>query len=911
MIGMWTKVMLSVAVALTFASEAVAQCRVEGVVRSLTGAPVAGAMVVLDPPIRKTSTDAEGRYGFDDVKAGSRVKVTALQGGREMAWAFSLVSRWVEQIDLQERPLPPVLSAVSFNDVRGIVRTIDGRPLAAVSITVDEPKLSVMTDAAGRYVLTGMPSGVPLVVHAGTTGFKTATQEVVVPAARVFDVDFSLTEASATPSESGSAGKSNLDTFGESDGRTLRPEQVKGLPSLVEKDVFRAVQLLPGVAGTQEASTDLMVRGSTSDQTLITYDGITLYNVDHLFGFYSAVNMEGIQAADFTKSNVTAGDGGRLSGTLRLTGQSKAAAGPTGFVDMSMLGLGGLVSVPLGDRASLLLAARRSNPSSLYDNVLDLMDIGGKQAARGRPVAWSGGILRAPSESQFHDFNGKFELKASSTDRLSVSVYDAMSVLDRSRDLPVDSSTITALANEGMALPSTAVSQSADVQDWTSRGVGGSWAHQWSSSTTTTLTVGRSEYSDHRDRASMVTDPSTGEDFSMAVRRGGNNASTDATQIRDTTVRLDSSIALGFAHALSLGGEMTALDIGYAATREAITGRRPDGGYDEQLGPLLDRSGTGRLTTVFAQDGWRPSARFMLSPGVRVTHYDVTGSSYVEPRLSFSYQATSLARVKGGWGIDHQFANRVTHEDLVQGDSAFWTLADGTTVPVERSRQIFGGGSLETSTFLMDVQVYYKALDDLAIFAPRLMAGAPLDDGANAMHLGSGTSRGMEVLLQQKSSSNNAWISYTLSKAEYAFPTLEANVFPGSQDQTHEVKVADIARIGARWTVGATWVYSSGRPTTPVSGVGQAWWPSGLVVYQPAFGAKNSERLPAYHRLDLSTQREFRMAGVKSTLGVSVLNVYNRSNVWFRDYQGLGSTSIVNDVTLMGRTVNFFAKIGF
>ncbi|MEI6669480.1 MAG: hypothetical protein WCP29_15120, partial [Acidobacteriota bacterium] len=67
----------------------------------------------------------------------------------------------------------------------------------------------------------------------------------------------------------------------------------------------------------------------------------------------------------------------------------------------------------------------------------------------------------------------------------------------------------------------------------------------------------------------------------------------------------------------------------------------------------------------------------------------------------------------------------------------------------------------------------------------------------------------------------------------------------------------------------------------------------------------------AYHRLDLSTQCEFTMARLKSALGVSVLNVYERNNVSFREYQGVGATALVNDVTLMGRVINVFARIGF
>ncbi|MEI6670019.1 MAG: TonB-dependent receptor, partial [Acidobacteriota bacterium] len=887
---MWIRLTLSVFVALTLAGEAAAQCKVEGVVRNLTGAPIEGATVVLDPPVRKTVTDAAGHYVFDEVAAGSRVKLAVMKDGRQIAWEFSLVTRFVEQVDLAERSVAPLSMVTAFNDVRGVVRSAGGRPVAAATVAVDEPATIVTTDAAGRYVLPKMPSGAPVLMRAGAPGFDSVMQEVVVPAKQVLDLDFNLDTAKPAPAKAGSGSSAaakpsasapaladpdtarleaakpeaaddlSSSTLGDSDARVFRPGQTKGIPSLIHNDVFRAVQLMPGVEAAQEASSGLMVRGGTPGQTLVTLDGITLYDVDHLFGFYSAVNMEGIRTAEFAKSNDEAGDGGRLSGVLRLTGESRTAAGPTGFVEMSSFGLGGLVSIPLGSRVSLLVAGRRSNPTTLFNKAFNWMDIGGAQASRGLPVAYSGGVLRAPVENLFHDLNGTFLMRPSDRDQLSVTAFDANTVLDSSHNVAWINSAITAPISGQLLLPSNAVSHSADVRNSISRGVGGHWSHQWSSSTSTTLTAGRSTYTDHRDRASTLVDPASGIDYSLLAGRGGNDASSEATDIRDTTVRLEALIAPGFSHALSVGGEISALDIGYTANREVITARRSNLTYSEQLAPFLNRADSARVMTFFAQDAWRPTSRVTLSPGVRVARYDVTNTSYVEPRLNASIQVASRVRLNGGWSVDHQFANRVTREDFVRGDSAFWTLADGTTVPVARSQQVFGGGSIETANVVADVQAYYRELNDETMFAPRLIAGAPMASGTTGMHIGSGTARGVELLLRQRSSANNAWISYTLSKVERTFPTLEAATFAGSEDRPHEIKVADTARLGAHWSVGGAWVWASGQPVTPVTGVVQAWWPTGLVVYQPTYGPKNSDRVTAYHRLDLSTQCEFTMA---------------------------------------------------
>jgi ferric enterobactin receptor len=283
----------------------------------------------------------------------------------------------------------------------------------------------------------------------------------------------------------------------------------------------------------------------------------------------------------------------------------------------------------------------------------------------------------------------------------------------------------------------------------------------------------------------------------------------------------------------------------------------------------------------------------------------------VEPRLRVNYHLSPRLQLKGGCGTYHQVINRIGQEDLSQGDREFWVLSDGDRIPVSNSRQIVVGGSYENQNFLVDVELYHKSLNDLTLFAPRLTAGVIPGEGASYLYYGGGIARGLETLFQKKFGTHTGWVSYTLSRIQQSFPTLEATRFPASQDQTHEVKVADSAKVGERWTVGMSWAFGTGRPYTPATGIESVELPIGITVDRLTFGAKNSDRLPAYHRLDVSTQGDFRIWGAKSTLGVTVFNLYDRTNVWYRSYQTFGGSGAVNDVLLMGRAINVFFRFGF
>ena len=101
--------LLSVSIMVLAAVDARAQCLVQGIVRLANGAPLSAGTVRLDGPDYKqplqTTTDANGRYQFENVKPGIRVRIVALQGSRPVAQGFTLVTLRVETVDLKEEAL--------------------------------------------------------------------------------------------------------------------------------------------------------------------------------------------------------------------------------------------------------------------------------------------------------------------------------------------------------------------------------------------------------------------------------------------------------------------------------------------------------------------------------------------------------------------------------------------------------------------------------------------------------------------------------------------------------------------------------------------------------------------------------------------------------------------------------------
>lgn len=330
-----------------------------------------------------------------------------------------------------------------------------------------------------------------------------------------------------------------------------------------------------------------------------------------------------------------------------------------------------------------------------------------------------------------------------------------------------------------------------------------------------------------------------------------------------------------------------------------------------QLVKLLDRTLSTSIAGAFLHDEWRLTPRLVVSPGARLAHFPLAETTVIDPRVGATYQATSQFRWSGGWSVNHQGVSRITREDRTHGDGAFWMLADGTDVSVSASQQVVATGTIEVPQVRFDVEAFCRHATDLTTFAPRLYPGvAPTGTRSQYFHHGSGTSRGVEVRLVHDVERSHLWFGYMLSRAEYEFPTLEAQTFAAGQDQLHQFKAGDTFNVTRDLRVTALWVVASGRPYTPATGVEEVWFPNGAVVRQGVFAAKNSARLIPYSRLDVSTEYRVRLRRLQAAVGMSLFNLYDRKNVWYIDNEVAGSTLTTHDVPLAGRALNVFVRIG-
>ena len=668
----------------------------------------------------------------------------------------------------------------------------------------------------------------------------------------------------------------------------MSPAALSQLPSYGEKDIFRSLQLLPGISGSNESSSGLFVRGGTPDQNLVLFDGFTVYHVDHLFGFFSAFNTNAVKDVQLYKGCFDAKYGGRLSSVVELTGKDGNTKGFNMGVGLSLLSVNAFAEAPFANgKGSFLVAGRRSFQSSFYNNIFGAYTESNEAETNAdqNPIVSRFGQQEVQPNTFFYDVNAKATYRPNDQDVFSISFYNGKDDLDNSRN--IDQS---AFANRFVNINFSFEQQSTDLTEWGNWGTSAKWSRKWGDRFYSNANLSYSNYFSRRDRTDNLT--ITRADTTITINTG----SFEENDLKDISLKIDNEFKISQNNQLDFGLQSTWNNIDYNFTQnDSIT--------------ILDRLDEGQTTTFYIQDKHTVGNRLILRGGLRTTHYSPTDQLYLEPRASFSFLITDKIKLKAAWGKYYQFANRIVREDIEQGSRDFWLLADDDSVPVSSALHHIAGLSYETEKWLFDIEGFYKNLDGLSEFSTRFTPqGIGLDRVLNFEEFfftGTGIAKGIEVLAQRKVGKLTGWASYTIGEVKYDFEAFGDEPFFANQDVTHELKIVGNYKLG-NFSLGTTFVYATGRPFTAPTGFFQVELLDGSTSEFFEVSDKNALRYDDYHKLDVSGTYDLNLGDSKASIGVSLTNIYNRQNTWFNEYDVIEGELLETNVSLLGFTPSLF-----
>jgi len=624
----------------------------------------------------------------------------------------------------------------------------------------------------------------------------------------------------------------------------LQMEQIKNLPSLGgEVDIIKVVQLLPGVQGGTEGSTGMFVRGGDADQNLVLLDEATVYNIGHLFGFFSVFNSDAIRDMTMIKGGFPSNYGGRLSSILDIRmkdGHDNKIHGAGGIgLLSSRITLEGPI---LKDKASFLISARRT----YIDKVLKLAN------------------LFVPY--YFYDLNGKAQYKINDKNRLFYSIYygkdvlafDGQDVDDQTEPAEQD----TSAADLGLGFGFNLANLTNTVR----------WNHIY----------GDKLFSN----VSLI---STAFNYDINGKLGSNNiairsnifdlgmkADWDYFKNSDLKIKFGTSI---ISHVFNPNIVSTAGDVS-----DFLASSAGDKLYTQEFGAY-----------GYADQDINPL--WKIKYGLRVSGSFLKGKTYagLEPRFSTRYMLDNKTSIKASYSRMKQYMHRVS-SSTVALPTDLWYPVTANIAPQISDQVAVGYNMLfEKIGTSLTIEGYYKWLQNLIEY--REGANLILNNNfENELLQGKGDAWGGEVLLQKNKGRFNGWISYTISWATRDFDELNGGrTFWAKYDRRHSISIVGNFDISKRITFSAVWVYQTGSRFT--AQIGQYFMPNstltGLDII-PIYTDRNEVQMSPSHRLDLnltihSREKEKKF---KSEWAFGCYNVYNHAQPYRVDIvpaeQGIG-----------------------
>lgn len=286
----------------------------------------------------------------------------------------------------------------------------NGEAMIGATLIIKGTRLGTVTNSSGYFVINNVASGKQTLV-VSSIGFAKKSVMVNTADSLASRLNIQLQPESVNLNEVVVTGD-NMSTADKMYEAPVSKFELSGVeinatPKVIEADLLRALQTLPGITAVSDFSSGLYVRGGTADQNMFLIDGADVYNPDHAFGLFSTFNTNAIKKVEVYKGGFSSEYGGRLSSVIDVINLDGNRNRVEGIVSISLLSGSTTLQVPVGSFGSVSGSFRRTYLDQTY-------------------AKWSNDI----PNYYFYDANLKGFFEFSQRDKLSVSYFNSRDNLD-------------------------------------------------------------------------------------------------------------------------------------------------------------------------------------------------------------------------------------------------------------------------------------------------------------------------------------------------------------------------------------------------------------------------------------------------------------------------------------------------
>ncbi|WP_245569843.1 TonB-dependent receptor plug domain-containing protein [Flavobacterium soli] len=642
---------------------------------------------------------------------------------------------------------------------------------------------------------------------------------------------------------------------------TVHPKKFGILPGLIEADALQTMQQIPGIYSADQTISNINVRSGTHDQNLFLWNGIRMFQTGHFFGLISAFNPSLAQKITISKNGSSAFYGESTSSVIAISSLHDGIESSNYGMSANLISAEFNAKVKTSEKSSFQLSGRRSftdfasSPTyrSYYDRVFQNTIV--KNITTNENITYT-----TDEKFYFYDFTGQYQQKLGYRSELILDVIGINNALE------INQNTETATRKSNL-----------EQQNF-----GGSlnFKTKWNEKNSTTINGYVSYYN------------------LDALNEAIENDQVLAQQntVLDYGWRLENKHLLGENFTFSNGYQYNEIGV---SNSENINNPL----FSKKIKEVIRTHALVLETELKNNEG-----TLFLKTGLRSNYIEDFAKLLLEPRLQFNYAFTKKFNIEILGEQKSQTSSQIIdlQQDFLGIEKRRWTLANDSTIPIQRSNQISLGFSFRDQNWLLTLDNYYKKVT--GIYSPSQAFQNQLEfSRINGDYAVVGT----ELLIQRNFKHFYTWLSYGLSNSDYTFSETLPTQFANNFQIVHTVSWAGIYEWeNLKIALGSKW--HSGRPETSPS-------TSNLDLSNPAkpeiiYNNPNNKNMSEFFEVNLSANYNWKLTS-KSGLqfGISILNILNRNNIinrYYRVNKTNESIESVNTVALK-RTPNLSVKFSF
>ncbi len=763
------------------------------------------------------------------------------------------------------------LSAQNTSSINGFIRNdVNGEPISYANVFISNTLLGAATNRDGYFVISDIPSGIHE-VNVSMIGYAVHKETIDLTETNSIRIEVRMKEQVIEGSEVlVTAERQKFERSIESSQISLDIREINSAPAFIEPDVFRTLQMLPGVQTTSDFSSALYVRGSTPDQNLIMLDGIVVYNPYHLGGIFSTFNTDAIKEAVFHAGGFPARHGGRMGAILNVVNREGNTNDITGMANISLISSKGLLEGPLpkwkGMKGSWMVSGRRT----YFDSIIDAMKIPIGKKADGTDVYFQFPYF-------FYDYQVKVNLDINQDHRITYSRFYGDDVLDYSWDEKesMDNVTVNRDSETGFNIK----------WPWGNRTNGAIWRWIVSPELVAKTFISNSRYRFDFDLGFYSRDTYTYADSVTSMFTDINWRLYDI--INDNSIETELTWKATASQEITGGFQLKS--VGFDLGEEVNISTQDT---SVTFSPLTLKNNT-REVSFFIQDRWEFSEKLKFQLGIRGTDYNLHDEFYLDPRLGMKYHYSKDIAFKLNWGLYHQFLTTANNQDENLRLVELW-LGIPEDKPAAVSQHIIGGLEyMSPRNIFYRLEIYQKDFDNLLTLKQgnqNTIEDDQSDTPFNEFWDTRGNSWGIELLLKKSSGRLNGWLGYTYAKTKYF--TEPSGWHHPNFDRTHTLNIVGNIELTNDLEISSALTRSSGNPYTKILGRVYDWEQN---LYSDTYwypldsyivGEKNTERYDDYFRIDVGmTRKGGNLFGMEYDTYWQVMNVTRHLNAFSYAYR--------------------------